>query len=47
MGKIDEDAGEEEEGEGFENRLTNETRKGDVIDFYSSGSELTSVISLS
>jgi len=43
LGKIDEDAGEEEEGEGLENRLTKETRNG----FYSSGSELTSVISLS
>jgi hypothetical protein len=47
LGKIDEDAGEEEEGEGLENRLTKETRKGDVNGFYSSGSELTSVISLS
>jgi len=45
--KIDEDAGEEEEGEGNENRVTSTSRKSNVMGFYSSASEMTSMISLS
>jgi len=47
LGKIEEDEGEEEGMEGNENRVTTASRKSNVIGFYNSASELTSVISLS